>query len=144
QRHRRRPATVPTLRGQRRLAPHPDHRLRPDRLATPTRLRRHPGPRRTGHPAVPHLPHPGHAHPRRPTPPAEPPTPLAPARPPPGHLRAPVRAASPNLKPAPPIGPPPPPAWTTAPTEATLGATRHATTQKPAPITISHQHASRS
>lgn len=32
-RHRRRPAALPTIHRQRRLVPHPGHRLRPDRLA---------------------------------------------------------------------------------------------------------------
>src|SRR6266702_612949 len=109
QRHRRRPATLPTLRGQRRLAAHPRHRLRPDRLAAPARLRRCPGPHRTGHPAVQHLPRPGHPHPRRPQAPAQLPTPIPLVRPHPGHLHAPARAPHPDLNPAPPVGPTPPP-----------------------------------
>src|SRR6266545_4885976 len=108
---RRCPAALPTLRGQRRLAPRPGHRLRPDRLDAPTRLRQCPGPYRTGHPAVPHLPHSGHPHPGWPQAPAELPARLALDWSHPGGLPAPVRATRPDLKPAPPAGPtaPPPP-----------------------------------
>src|SRR5262249_1428420 len=139
QRHRRRPAALPTLRGQRRLAAHPGHRLRPDRLATPARLRRCPGPCRTGHPAVPHLPHPGHPHPRRAPTPTQLPTRPALDSPPPADLPTPLPPPLPPLPPPtpprpphpPPARPPHTPARRRPPPEATLGHYRHATTRKP-------------